>query len=192
MFTRTIFLKDTKEIIEGNNVFRDFLRCVYEKYEFGVNKFDLLIKKGENYNFKGLEMMVLPLNSDEHKKISRINYSEFAKDALNEIDSYRLVKDELYKICPSDNQNIVDGKEYLFSINWNPEFRISASKVTGPYKFDLIKFQSFNKKEFLNYIPQNKYFPERLPNEILIEAKLKKDGILYKTYKKILEHHKVN
>jgi hypothetical protein len=192
MFTKKISIKNTEEIAGKNRILGHFLNCIHEKYGF-QHKFNTLIKTGERYKFRGLEnIMLYPLISDDNKEITRIDYAKFSQDALKEIDQFRLIGNELYKICEkplySIEYDIKENENYIFSIDWNPEFTISNSKYNSKYWFDIIKFQSFDKKEFLNYIPINEKGSEFSPNEIRIEALLKKGSILNQTYKAILEH----
>jgi hypothetical protein len=183
-------IKDSKELLEKHDILKMFVESISSKRDDWYI-YQVLIKKGEDYHLKGLEATVYPLMSDGNEKMVRINYSDFAKEMLKEIDGYRLIHGDVYKICEKEfiGEAIKEEGDYILSISWNPEFIISASKVNKTYIFDLIKFQSFDKNEFLNYIPRNQMNPGNQPNEIQLEAQLKRNSILHGVYKQILKHH---
>jgi len=189
MFNKKISLNSTKEIICESQIFRYFESSVHEKVGYDLDKFELLVKKGEDYKLKGLEIRVNPQILDKNK-LCRINNSDFAKELLREIESYRMIFDEIYKICPNEEleKSSEQEKEFLFSINQNPEFKISTIKKDPMYWFASIKIKSFDNTEFVSYTPIQKNSSE-FKDKIFIEAQLKKDSILNKTYKKIIEHH---
>jgi len=161
-------------------------------------KYEVLIKKGEDYKFKGLEdIMIYPLVSDE-PRVCRINYSEFAKEALNEIDKYRIISNgnnvgDIYKKVEINftlSERIKEEGNYILALEGEPKFNISISSIRKGYIFESVKISPFDKEEFLKYTPallEEKDY--RYCVDIEASILNKRNNILLKTYKQFLKHN---
>jgi len=165
----------------------------------GDERLEVFIKKGEQFKFRGLEnIMLYPLVSDE-SRVCRVNYSDFAKEALLEIDKYRIINNsipigEIYKIIDIHgtlSNRIKEEGDYLISADGEPKFKISIESIRKGYIFESVKFSSFDKKEFLKYTPkllEEKEF--RYGVEIEMSVLNRKKNVLFNTYKQILNPKK--
>ncbi len=192
MFTKHIPLNNKQEILFKKDLLQMFREKIDKKHKFESKKFKILKRIGEGYEVKNIESKVLPLLSDENRKISRINYSEFVREILRTADKYRLVGEDVYQISEESyiNDAIKDEGEYIYSIDGNPEFKIYNSKGDKGYIWDKMKIESFDEKEFVNYMPERSNDQISSINHAKIEAQIKKGSILYEFYLEILEKHK--
>ncbi len=185
---RLVQIGHPKEILLKAKILQMFWDIFYGSKSF-QSPYSFLVKRGED-RFNGLEGVVL-FPSDK-SEIARVDCADFAKQALREIERYRLVGRGIYEICDGNfiTDVIIDPGEYLIDSNGKPSFRVLVSKIEG-YIFNSVEIKPFNDGSFLRYVPQNEKEPEDCPNEIRIEVALsEQDNILFNTYKRIMEHHK--
>ncbi|HTY44326.1 MAG TPA: hypothetical protein VMC80_03720 [Patescibacteria group bacterium] len=178
-------IKDTNKILLKEQVMDIFFSLLTTQFQ---RPFELLVKRGNNWLLKGLEFHVFALPSDS-SDIYRINYTDFARDALKQIDSYRMIKGgEIYQQLPELRRNLEDGA-YLLSSNGKPAFRITISPANKRYIFSSLAFETFEKGGLLRYVPVNQKEPENCPNEVQLEMTAVKDDVLYQTYRQILQNY---
>jgi len=192
--SKIIPVKHPKEIIHGE----DLLSLFWNKltnYRKSKKTYGFFIKRGERYKGKiGLEFNFFPLLSD-NSEICRVNYADFAKEALTEIEKYRLAKDEVYQIC--EGRNIFEAMnkpgEYLLSSNEKPIFKVLIAYPIERYTTQSVEFQSFECQEFLRYTPENKENLEELANQVRLEVAVDEEGknkFLFQMYKHLEKSHK--
>lgn len=185
---KTIPINDPKTILLRRQILDTFFKVFSESKQFQP-PFDFLEKKGENHSLRGLEFQVFALPTDP-ATLSRIDYMNFAKDALTKIDSYRMVGSRVYQKLPTLSMNVEDG-DYLLASNGEPAFIIQTSPVNGTYVFSSVTFEPFERGVgVLRYTPANQKNPEERPDEVRLEVETpNEENVLYQTFRKLLENY---
>lgn len=194
-----IFENELGEILQKS----ELLQILQTFYHNKFKKFPgVFMKRGEDYRFKGLEFLISPIFSDD-STLCKINYSEFAKDALREIDRYRILTEgvnsgdiyEEVKIAPESMKmgvyKIEEDGDYLLALKGEPNFKVSVTDAHRRCLVKSVRISSIDDKEFLNYLPsieEELHTPSKV--KIDVSTNYKRDNLIYQVYKKVLEHHK--
>lgn len=183
MFSKTIPLKKQDKIMRLDEVLN--LLPFFEDQS-------ILKKVGEDYDFEKFEkkIQLYPLMSDTNEEIIRINYAKFTNDVLSEIDSYRLIKQDVYKKLGSYLREIKEPGEYVIASKQIPKFKILVRDNEYHWAYESLEISPFNNKEFLKYLPENSKDSSQYPDKIVLQGQLKRESILNEVYREILKNYK--